>query len=127
MNYEHRNKHNQRFHKDLLKKHTNIKWEKLNAPKNPFETGSSSRVTAGGSVSTDTPRVTVGSDIGTDDRSFEIDDTAPMSDGAKSDSSSDDASPMSDDARFDGADNTKPISDDDGSVENRTAQLIRRR
>ena len=43
LNHDHRNKHNKRWHSELLKKHKFIKWERLDARKNPFETSSSRR------------------------------------------------------------------------------------
>ena len=37
MNNDHRTKHNLLFHAEMLKQHKVIRWETLNAPKNPFE------------------------------------------------------------------------------------------
>ena len=37
MNNDHRMKHNLLFHAEMLKQHKVIRWETLNAPKNPFE------------------------------------------------------------------------------------------
>ena len=36
MDSDHRNKQNKRFHLNLLKNRKSIRWEVLNAPKNPF-------------------------------------------------------------------------------------------
>jgi len=37
MNNDYRTKHNRLFHAKILKQHKVIRWETLNAPKNPFE------------------------------------------------------------------------------------------
>ena len=37
MNNDHRTKYNLLFHAEMLKQHKIIRWETLNAPKNPFE------------------------------------------------------------------------------------------
>ena len=37
MNNDHQTKHNLLFHREMLKQHKVIRWETLNAPKNPFE------------------------------------------------------------------------------------------
>ena len=40
---DHRKKHNERVHADLIKQRKSIRWEVLNAPKNPFFASSRSK------------------------------------------------------------------------------------
>ena len=44
MNNDHRTKHNLLFHAEMLKQHKVIRWETLNAPKNPFEARPTTKV-----------------------------------------------------------------------------------
>ena len=46
MNNDYRSKHNKLFHEELLKQYRPVRYEKLDAPKNPFEFASSSRCRA---------------------------------------------------------------------------------